>query len=53
MRAAALLGHIAFGVSDLVRWAPFAMSVPLSVVCGVSGASGLSAVALIMLASVN
>ena len=47
------LGHIAFGVSDLVRWAPFAMSVPVSVVFEVSGASGLSAVALIMLASVS
>ena len=47
------LGHIAFGVSDLVRWAPFAMSVPVSVVCEVSGASGISAVALIMLASVS
>ena len=47
------LGHIALGVSDLVRRAPFAMSVPLSVVCEVSGASGLSAVAFIMLASVS
>ncbi len=47
------LGHIAFGVSDLVRRAPFAMSVPVSVVCEVSGASGLSVVALIMLASVS
>ena len=26
------LGHIAFGVSDLVRRAPFAMSVPVSVI---------------------
>jgi hypothetical protein len=47
------LGHIAFGVSDLVRRAPFAMSVPVSVVLEVSGASGLSAVTLIMLASVS
>ena len=47
------LGHIAFGVRDLVRRAPFAMNVPVSVVCEVSGASGLSAVALIMLASVS
>ena len=53
MRAAALLGHIAFGVNDLVRWTPFAMSVSVSVVCEVSGAFGLSAVALIMLASVS
>jgi hypothetical protein len=45
------LGHIAFGVSDLVRRAPFAMNVPVSIVCEVSGASGLSVVALIMLAS--
>jgi hypothetical protein len=47
------LGHIAFGVRDLVRRAPFAMNVPVFVVCEVSGASGLSAVALIMLASVS
>ena len=47
------LGHTAFGVRDLVRRAPFAMNVPVSVVFEVSGASGLSAVALIMLASVS
>ena len=38
-------GHIAFEVSDLVRRAPVAMNVPVSVVYEVSGASGLSAVA--------
>ena len=47
------LGHIALGFSDLVRRARFAMSVPVSVVCEVSGASCLSAVALIMLDSVS
>ena len=46
-------GHIAFGVSGLVRRAPVAMNLPVSVVYEVSGASGLSAVALIMLASVG
>ena len=46
------LDCIASEVSDLVRRAPFAFA-PVSVVGETSGASGLSAVALVMLVSVG